>query len=345
MRLDKGDELNGYTVVEGERNDEAGKSVYAFAEKDGAEYFVKKFIHIRYPEEPDLLGPELTKLRLDECELFEKRQRSVTDLLGTAAENYGIVRTLDFFREGTDYYRIARRVRPVDDRTPLSTHGSSGAISLLQGIASAIGYFHSVGLVHGDIKLENVLIEDRGGTPMVAVIDFDDCYVAGDPPAASVLGGTPSHFAPEVVAYIRSSGQTPPPGLAADVFSAALVMHELVVGRIPRFATRDQMLGLSLLRGAPMDLSMVAAPLADVLRPMLAVDPEDRPTLESVYRQITELDDDQVVAAAARDDREIPVVPAQEATETETETPAQSFELDEPLDPKLKINMRRRPES
>jgi serine/threonine protein kinase len=222
---------------------------------------------------------------------------------------------------------------------PLTSHNKSGAVRLLQGVASAIGYFHSTGLVHGDIKLENVLVEDRDGAPSVAVIDFDDCYPADNPPSAQVLGGTPSHFAPEVIAYIRSLGKAPAPGIEADVFSAALVMHEMAVGRLPRFQTRDQMLGLSLLRGATIDLTAVRAPFAEVLRPMLSTEPAKRPTLASVYQQLAELDDEDVVSLEAGDEVHGGSLGASGGN---SRAPTADLEVDQPLDPKLKINMRRR---
>ena len=335
MRLVRGGKLREYTITDGERNDEAGKSVYAFAERDGSQFFVKKFIHVRYPEDADLLGTELTKHRLDECRRFEDRQHTVTKLLGTAAEDYGVVRTIDFFREGPDYYRIARKVSIAKGRVPLSEHGVAGASNLMRSVASAVGYFHSTGLVHGDIKLENLLVEEFDGVPRVALIDFDDCYSRSDPPTARYLGGTPSHFAPEVIAYIRSSGATKAPDIEADVFSAALVMHEIAVGRIPRFPSRDQMLGLSLLRGEPIDLSAVSPAFAGVIRPMLAVDPGDRPSMSDVYDSLATVADADFLTSPADDATEGP---------TASESLVSSATTDGlPLDPKLKINMMRRP--
>lgn len=329
MRLTAGGQINDYTITEDERNDEAGKSVYAFAERDGRRFFIKKFIHIRYPENVELLGNELATKRLHECQSFEEGQRRVSDLLGSAAANYGIVSTEDFFREGPDYYRVTRRVEVVSDKLPLSTQGTVGGVHLLQGVASALGYFHSMGLVHGDVKLENFLVEDINGLPRGALIDFDDCYPVDAPPPAAVLGGTPSHFAPEVVAYIRSGGASPAPGTAADVFSAGLVMHEIVSGRLPRFPTRDQMVALSLLRGVPIDLSLVADRLAAVLRDLLEAEPGNRPTMAEVYSMLAGLDDHDLLG---REIERLPRDLSQNVAPTEEEI----------LDPKLTINMRKR---
>jgi serine/threonine protein kinase/tetratricopeptide (TPR) repeat protein len=91
-------------------------------------------------------------------------------------------------------------------------------------IAAALEYAHARGLIHGDIKPENLLLTDDG---IVKVIDFGlarDAHVRpqesdGSPP----LGGTLRYMAPELLA-----GETPTP--AADIYSVGVLLHEMATG-------------------------------------------------------------------------------------------------------------------
>ncbi|WP_244927565.1 Stk1 family PASTA domain-containing Ser/Thr kinase [Nocardioides sp. W7] len=101
------------------------------------------------------------------------------------------------------------------------------ALALLEPVLSALAAAHRAGLVHRDVKPENVLIADDG---RVKVADFglakavstDTQHTA----TGGVLIGTVSYLAPELVVDGRADAR-------ADVYAAGVLLYELLTGRKP----------------------------------------------------------------------------------------------------------------
>src|SRR5687768_11970840 len=90
------------------------------------------------------------------------------------------------------------------------------ALQITRAIADAIGEAHARGLVHADLKPENVLIPRDG---RVRVVDFGLARLVGAGPAPA--SGTPAYMAPE-----RWRGE--PPDGAIDVWSVGMILYELI---------------------------------------------------------------------------------------------------------------------
>lgn len=103
----------------------------------------------------------------------------------------------------------------------------SRALAVLDPVLSALAAAHRAGLIHRDVKPENVLIADDG---RVKVADFglakavsaDTQHTA----TGGVLIGTVSYLAPELVVDGRADTR-------ADVYAAGVVLYELLTGRKP----------------------------------------------------------------------------------------------------------------
>lgn len=101
------------------------------------------------------------------------------------------------------------------------------ALALLEPVLSALASAHRAGLIHRDVKPENVLIADDG---RVKVADFglakavsaDTQHTA----TGGVLIGTVSYLAPELVVDGRADAR-------ADVYAAGVLLYELLTGRKP----------------------------------------------------------------------------------------------------------------
>lgn len=117
--------------------------------------------------------------------------------------------------------RTLRQV--IATQAPLSPEK---ALSYIEPVVKALAAAHEVGLVHCDVKPENVIISDRG---VVKVADFGLAKaVTGQTVTATegLLIGTVSYIPPELVTSGRATSRS-------DVYSAGVVLFELLTGRKP----------------------------------------------------------------------------------------------------------------
>jgi predicted Ser/Thr protein kinase len=105
------------------------------------------------------------------------------------------------------------------------------AVYLVEQAARALGEAHGKGIVHRDVKAENLFVSDSGGEPdFVKVLDFGIARDVRDSATAltrtGAIAGTASTVSPEVVA-----GATATP--AADVYGLGAVLYLALTGRYP----------------------------------------------------------------------------------------------------------------
>lgn len=100
------------------------------------------------------------------------------------------------------------------------------AISLVEPVLSALAAAHHAGLVHRDVKPENILLSDEG---IVKVADFGLARAIETDAAATRTGlmmGTVAYCAPEQISRGESDAR-------ADVYSTGVVLFELLTGKTP----------------------------------------------------------------------------------------------------------------
>lgn len=139
--------------------------------------------------------------------------------------------------------------------------------------AAALEYAHAAGVIHCDIKPENLMVDEQGTAKLT---DFGVSLTVNrtmTPDQARDILGTLAYLAPEVI-------QGAPPDPRSDVYSLALTLYELVAGRVPfEGATPAAIAGQRLARPAPplRTLAPDASPAFEsALARALTLDPEGR---------------------------------------------------------------------
>ncbi|GAB1817349.1 Stk1 family PASTA domain-containing Ser/Thr kinase [Herbidospora sp. RD11066] len=135
------------------------------------------------------------------------------------------------FDQGTDgdhvylsmEYFPGKTLRAVlDERGPLAPRE---ALEIMIPVLAALGSAHQAGLIHRDVKPENVLMTEDG---RVKVVDFGlvRAIEGGNQTRSGVMIGTVGYMAPEQV----TSGQA---DVRSDVYAAGIMLFELLTGRQP----------------------------------------------------------------------------------------------------------------
>src|SRR5215813_1988979 len=98
-------------------------------------------------------------------------------------------------------------------------------VSVGAQILSALEEAHGCGVIHRDLKSENVVLEARrDGSDFVKVLDFGIAAFVGS--ADQSIVGTPEYMAPEQI-----RGEPPLP--ATDIYAMGIMLYEMVTGRTP----------------------------------------------------------------------------------------------------------------
>jgi serine/threonine protein kinase len=283
-----GDVINGYTILEDFRVVGAGLSKWTFAAKDGREYFIKEFLSPTYPDE-HAPGSAQTKMRKRRrCAAFERHHRRIQEALASVSGVGGnLIVTLDFFRWGAKYYKVTEKVEAADlgpaDVTALAFQDQ---LVLLKTVAHSLRILHDRGIVHGDLKPSNVLIKRTELGYTTKLIDFDNAYLAGEPPPPEEIVGTMNYYSPELVGYIQETG-TAAHELTqkADIFALGLIYAEFLTGTPPAFDAASQYAGVAARAGEVLRLAPTKLPAAvvELVDRMLLADPTARPTIADTH--------------------------------------------------------------
>jgi serine/threonine-protein kinase len=107
------------------------------------------------------------------------------------------------------------------------------AIAITRQVLSALSGAHQVGIVHADVKTDNVLVAPSPDGERAKLVDFGLARIGRtveeqprDARGEPFVSGTPDYMAPEVIL-----GATPAP--AADIYAVGVMLYELLTGATP----------------------------------------------------------------------------------------------------------------
>lgn len=194
--------------------------------------------------------------------------------LGRMLEHESIVRTLEGGEQDGTLYLVMEFLKGPTLKALMAGHSLTveESLTLLRRILPGLAYAHERGVVHRDVKPENVLITEDG---QVKVIDFGLARLPGGQRVTrtGTALGTPSYMAPEQI-----TGRDPDP--RSDQYSAGVLMFHMLTGRLPFEHVNPMAVAMAHMSEPPPSLRSLRPSVPEgleriVLR-MLSKDPEHR---------------------------------------------------------------------
>ncbi len=200
---------------------------------------VYKARHLAFNE---IRAIKVVSSRLVDDELFLKRFRNEAIVTRKLQHRNAVhVDDLDTTDDGRPFI-IMEYVEGRDLRTVIEKEGPllvRRAINIGKQICAALGAAHALGITHRDIKPDNILLVSQpDGTELVKVLDFgiakvrEGSFEGGSSASTTKTGvvvGTPQYLSPEQ-AMGKHGGDIDG---RSDLYSLAVVMYEMLTGRLP----------------------------------------------------------------------------------------------------------------
>ncbi len=226
---------------------------------------------------------------------FEREATAVSKIL-----HPGITQVLDFGIEGNMPFLVMEFVDGKELTDVLAQEGPmppARALLIIRQLASALEEAHRNGIVHRDIKPQNLRLMryTPGGQVFLKVLDFGIAKQLGDAPdkghltATGAVMGTPMYMAPEQAGGHKVD-------FRADQYAVGIVLYELLTGTVP--FTGETLTGVlvsHLTKPPPPLPRQVPEPLQKVVMRLLAKSPAER------FADMAELD--RALAACEDPDR------------------------------------------
>ena len=165
---------------------------------------------------------QLTAMDID----LAKREIEILKL----CQHPNIIKLLDTFENQDHIYIVMEWLKGGDLFTYLEKRSfkltEDRARSIVHSLAAALYYLHSYGIVHRDIKLDNILMVDESESSDVKIVDFGLSKMIGPNEFCNEPFGTFGYVAPEVLTKT-------PYDKRVDIWSLGVVTYILLTGRSP----------------------------------------------------------------------------------------------------------------
>lgn len=186
--------------------------------------------------------------------------------------------------EGTTWQKLANDAQAVHDRFG-ATDLVAWNLGVLMQVCNAVHFAHSRGVIHRDLKLENVMI---GAFGEVYVVDWGVAISSREDPSGRLpvvrtstdVAGTPCYMAPEMLG--PGYGKI---GAHSDVYLLGGILYELLTGSPPHDGDSLAKIVRQILLSDPRRPDAAPEDLADLALRALSADPTKRPASADAFRR------------------------------------------------------------
>lgn len=178
------------------------------------------------------------------------------------------------YASGGDLLRHMKKSRRLSE---------ADARRLFRQIVFGLGHVHSRGVLHRDIKLDNILLDGDGS---VKICDFGVSKIIAKSDVIREQCGTPAYIAPEI---ITSQGYE---GFYADHWSLGVLLYAMLCGAIP-FKAENMLELLKVVRASPLTFPAAVSDNAkNLIKGLLTVNPYQRFSIPEILSHPWMLDED-----------------------------------------------------
>jgi len=179
------------------------------------------------------------------------------------------------------------RGRPLSELITQGPIALDRAVRIADQVLDSIEEAHAAGIIHGDLKPENLFISGRPGSDFVKVLDFGIATFFREQSAtfdSELSVGTPHYMSPEQVRGHKLDPRT-------DLYSLAVILYEMVAGKLPFEGVTAAEVGYHKLYKTPPPIraqnptAAVPPAFEDFLRRALASEPMLRPRNCAEFRR------------------------------------------------------------
>lgn len=282
--------INGYTLTEELKNASSGFSKWGFATKNGEEYFIKELINPVYPVDRSAMTAEMFQEKINYCTQYENRFKTYYEKINRASRG-NLVRINEFFRCDSRYYLITEKVGGKSlSMEEIASQSDDKKNILMRAAAYCFYDLHYAGIVHSDVKPNNILVKKtQRGNYVAKLIDFDSGFYKDEKIEGEDLVGDLTYLPPET--FLAMYGEDIHPDEKADIFSLGLVFHEYYCGKLPKYDEKEYFYPFeAILDDQPLKLdSRLPEKIRALIESMIDKDPKKRPSAEQIILKLNEL--------------------------------------------------------
>ena len=222
---------------------------------------------------------EVAKKKMSHMQMFQ--QMKEIEVL-KMSQHPNIIKLVDLFENGISYHIVLEYMTGGDLYAYFQAFefnlSEKRVCEIIYQILQGLQYLHSYGIVHRDLKLENVMMTNKTSGAVPKLVDFGLSKMIGPSELAQEPFGTLGYVAPEILESKLYTSQ-------CDLWSIGCITHALICGTLPfDDPDRDELIRITCC--APFEFTdpvwrKISASCKDLVHSLLAKNPEERISLDA----------------------------------------------------------------